>query len=323
MPITLSRRTAFAAAAGASLVRPALAQDTWPARAIKLLIPFPPGGASDFIGRLWGDKLQGAFGQPWVLDNRGGASGTIGIEAAARSAPDGHSLLQTPNSPITIVPQLRKVNYDVRRDLLPIARMGDMVAGFVISPTLGINTMAELVAHAKRSPGKVSYGSAGLGTATHLRIEMLRARAGIDILHVPYRGSAEALNDLLAGNIHMMNEIIALPHVRAGRLRLLAINYPTRHPDFPDVPTLTEAGFPGADVPIWYSLHAPVGTSREIITKLNAKITEIGKTDDMIKRMREINFVIPSQTPEELAQFRDNDFDVNAKLIKEANVKLD
>lgn len=311
------------AGAAAGLALPARAQEAWPNRPVKLIIPFPAGGASDFIARLWGDKLQGFFGQPFVLDNRGGASGTIGVEGVIRSAPDGHTLLQTPNSPITVLPQLRKVNYDARKDLLPIARVGDMVAGFVIVSSLGINTMAELVAYAKKNPGKLSYGSAGLGTATHMRIEMLKTRAGIDILHVPYRGSAEALNDVLAGNIQMMNEIIALPHVRSGKLKLLAINYPTRHPDYPDVPTLTEAGFPNADVPIWYSLQAPAGTPRDIITRLNAKIVETAQTDDMIRRMREINIVVPIQTPEEIAIYRDADMEANAKLVREANIRLD
>ncbi len=316
-------RRGLMAGAAAGLALPARAQEAWPNRPVKLIIPFPAGGASDFIARLWGDKLQGFFGQPFVLDNRGGASGTIGVEGVIRSAPDGHTLLQTPNSPITVLPQLRKVNYDARKDLLPIARVGDMVAGFVIVSSLGINTMAELVAYAKKNPGKLSYGSAGLGTATHMRIEMLKTRAGIDILHVPYRGSAEALNDVLAGNIQMMNEIIALPHVRSGKLKLLAINYPTRHPDYPDVPTLTEAGFPNADVPIWYSLQAPAGTPRDIITRLNAKIVETAQTDDMIRRMREINIVVPIQTPEEIAIYRDSDMDANAKLVREANIRLD
>jgi len=319
----IGRRGVLAGAAAAGMARPAWAQESWPTKPVKLIIPFPPGGASDFIARLWADKLMPIYGQPFVLDNRGGASGAIGLEAVIRATADGHTLLQTPNSPITVLPGLRKVNYDPRKDLMPIARMGDMVTGFVIVPSLGIGTMAELVAYAKKNPGKLSYGSAGLGTATHMRIEMLKLKAGIDILHVPYRGSGEALNDILAGNIQMMNEIIALPHVKAGKLKLLAVNYPTRHPDFPDVPTLTEAGFPGADVPIWYSLHAPTGTPREIVTKLNARIVEIAKTDDMIRRMREINVALPVQTPEELAAFRDADAEVNAQLVRQANIQLD
>ena len=320
----IGRRGVLAGGAAAAAFGPAVAQEiAWPTRPVKVIVPFPAGGASDFIARLWGDKLQGVYGQPFVLDNRGGASGTIGLESVIRSQPDGHTLLQTPNSPITVLPHLRKVNYDATRDLLPIARVGDMLTGFVIVPSLGINTMAELIAYAKENPGKLSYGSAGLGTATHLRIEMLKLRAGIDILHVPYRGSGEALNDLLAGNIHLMNEIITLPHVKAGKLKLLAMNYPTRHPDFPDVPTMTEVGFPNSDVPIWYSLHLPAGAPKELVTRLNAKIVEIAKTEDMIRRMREINIVVPIQTPEELAAYRDADFAANGMLVKEANVRLD
>ena len=224
---------------------PALAQGTWPTRPVKLILPYAPGGATDFIGRPWAEKLQQAFGQPFVIDNRGGASGAIGTEAAARSTPDGYTLLLTPGATLTVLPLLRKVGYDARKDFVPVADVGDLVCGFVIVPSLGITSIKELVDYARKNPGKLAYGSAGLGTYSHMRIEMLKLKAGIDILHVPYRGSADALNDLLSGQVQMMNEINVLPHVKAGKLKLLDINYGTRHPDFPDVPTLTEAGYPG------------------------------------------------------------------------------
>jgi len=307
----------------AVLAAPAIAQKGWPNRPVKLIIPFPPGGASDFIARAFADKLGQAFGQPFVLDNRGGASGAIGVESVVRAAPDGHTLLQTSNAPITIVPQLHKVNYDPAKDLLPIARSGDLVSGFVINSNQGIGTLPELVAYARKNPGKLVYGSAGLGTATHMRIEMLTLRAGIDVLHVPYRGSAEALSDVLAGNIQMMNEIIVFPHVKAGKLKLLVMNYPTRHPDYPDTPTLTESGFLNSDVPIWYSWHAPAGTSPEIIGELNAKIAEIAKSSEMIQRMREINVVVPTQTPAEISAFYAADIRTTGELIREAKIKLD
>ena len=158
-----------------------------------------------------------------------------------------------------------------------------------------MKTFKEMVEYAKKNPGKLSYGSAGLGTATHLRIEMLKYRAGIDILHVPYRGSADALNDLLPNTIQMMNEINVIPHVKAGKLILLDINHSQRHPDFPDVPTLTELGHPNSDVPIWFSVWAPAGTPREIVDKLNARMVEIAKSDDMKARMASINVVVPIQ----------------------------
>ncbi len=321
------RRTILTALVGFSaslfaLAAPALAQ-SWPTKPVKFVLPYAPGGATDLIGRPWVDKLTQAFGQPFVIDNKGGASGAIGTEAVARATPDGYTFLLTPGATLTVLPQLRKVGYDPAKDFTPVARVGDLVCGFVIVPSLGINTIQELIAYAKKNPGKLAYGSAGLGTYSQMRIEMLKDKAGIDILHVPYRGSADALNDLLSGQVQMMNEINVIPHVRAGKLKLLNINYSSRHPDFPDVPTLTEAGVADADVSIQYTLQAPAGTPREIIDALNKKVVEIAATPDMIKRMREINVVVPLQTPEEVATEQNAQIVANGRLIKAANIKLD
>ncbi|MGE0223173.1 MAG: Bug family tripartite tricarboxylate transporter substrate binding protein [Acetobacteraceae bacterium] len=296
--------------------------ENWPTRPVKLILPYAPGGATDVMARPWAEKLTQAFGHPFVIDNRGGASGAIGTEAAARSTPDGYTFLFTPGATLTVLPQLRKVNYDSRKDFVPVARVGDLVCGFVILPSLGINSIKDLVDYAKKNPGKLAYGSAGLGTYSQMRIEMLKVRAGIDILHVPYRGSADALNDLLAGHVQIMNEINVLPHVRSGKLKLLNINYSTRHPDFPDVPTLAEQGYPGADVSIQYALMAPTGTPKDIIDILNRKVVEIAKTPEMIARMREINVVVPVQTPEEMAVTQEQETVTNGKLIAEAKISI-
>ena len=301
----------------------ARAQAAWPAKPVKLILPYAPGGATDFIGRPWADKLGQALGHPFVVDNRGGASGAIGTEAVAKAAPDGYTFLLTPSAPLTVLPHMRKVGYDVRKDLTPVGRVGDLVCGFTVIPSLGINSIAELVAYAKKNPGKLAFGSAGPGTSTHMRIEAFKAAAGVDILHVPYRGSADALNDLLAGNVQMMNEINVIPHVKSGKLRLLAVNYPTRHPDFPTVPTLSEAGFPGIDVPVWYSVWAPTGTPKEIIAALNRKIAEITPTPDMVARMQNINVVVPIETPEQTLAFFEKDSAANLKLIQDAKITLD
>jgi len=323
----ITRRTLLAASA-AALSTPliggrAAAQDSWPNRPVKLILPYAPGGATDFIARPWAEKLHAAFGQPFVIDNRGGAGGAIGTEAAAKSQADGYTFLLTPSAPLVVLPQLRKVGYDPKKDFTPVARVGDLVCGFVIRPEVGPSSIKEVVEYDKKNPGKIAYGSAGLGSSAHMRIEMFKWRAGIDILHVPYRGSADALNDLMAGQVHMMNEINVIPHVKAGKLKLLDVNYPTRHPDFPNVPTLTEAGYPDCDVPIWYSVQAPAGTPQEIIAKFNAKVVEIAKTEDMIKRMREINVVVPTQSPREMAAYAVTDTEANGKLIKEAKITLD
>ncbi len=303
---------------------PAQAQaPVWPDKSVKIVLPYAPGGATDAIGRPWAEKLSQAFGQQFVIENRGGASGMIGVEAAVKSAPDGYTFLLTPNSAIAIIPSLRKAAYDATMQLEPVARVGDIISGLVVHPSVGVKTIKELVEHAKKNPGKLSFGSAGLGTSTQLRLEMLKLRAGINILHVPYRGSADALNDLLPGTIQLMNEIVVFPHVKAGKIVLLAINHTARHPDFPDVPTLDEAGITNAIVPIWFAMFAPLGTPKDIIAKLNAKIVEIAKTDDMKAKMRAISVAVPIQSPEELGRQLVEDIKLNLEVIKAAKIKID
>ena len=301
---------------------PALAQG-WPDRPVKLILPYAPGGATDLIGRPWAEALTKALGQQFIVENRGGASGMIGVEAAAKSTPDGYTFLLTPNAPLTVLPSMRKTPYDPVQSFAPVGRVGDTITGFVIHPSVGVKTFKEMIAYAKKNPGKLAYGSAGLGTSTHLRIEMLKLKAGIDILHAPYRGSGDALNDLLPGTIQMMSEINVLQHVKAGRLILLNISHTERHPDFPEVPTLTELGLPGADVPIWFSIWAPAGTPKDIIGKLNARIVEIARGDEMKARLRTINVVAPLQTPDEVAAYLAEDIKRNAEVIKAANIKLE
>jgi tripartite-type tricarboxylate transporter receptor subunit TctC len=322
--LSLAGIGAASAALSTGLPAPASAQaDKWPDRPVKLILPYAPGGATDLIGRPWAEKLGQVFGQQFIIENRGGASGMIGVEAAMKSAPDGYTFLLTPNAPMSVLPSMRKTPYDPVKNFEAVARVGDLVCGFVVHPSVGVKSLKELIEYAKKNPGKLAYGSAGLGTSTHVRLEMLKFKAGIDILHVPYRGSADALNDLLPGTVQMMNEINPLPHVKAGKLVLLNINHATRHPDFPDVPTLTEQGFAGADVPIWYTIYAPTGTPKDIVAKLNAKVVELAKSEDMIARMRAINVIVPIQTPEEIGKFLVEDTARNAEVIKAANIKLE
>jgi tripartite-type tricarboxylate transporter receptor subunit TctC len=322
------RRREFLSLAGATLAagfstQAASQAQSWPEKPVKLILPYAPGGATDLIGRPWADKLTQAFGQQFIIENRGGAGGMIGTEAASKATPDGYTFLLTPNATMSVLPIMRKTAYDPAKSFMPVAQAGDLVTGFVIHPTVGPKTFKEMVEYAKKNPDKLSYGSAGLGTATHLRIEMLKYRAGIDILHVPYRGSADALNDLLPSTIQMMNEINVVPHVKAGKLILLNVNHSQRHPDFPDVPTLTELGYPNSDVPIWFSVWAPARTPRDIVDKLNAKMVEIAKSEDMKARMHSINVVVPIQSPEEISKRLEEDTRSNAELIKAANIKLE
>jgi len=298
-------------------------QTGWTNKPVKLIVPYAPGGAADTLARPWADKLSQAFGQQFVIENRGGASGIIGTEAAAKATPDGYTLLLTPNAPLSVQPTLRKTPYDPVKNFTPVGRVGDLISGFVIHPAVGVKTFKEMVDYAKANPGKLAYGSAGLGTASHLRLEMLKVKAGIDILHVPYRGNADALNDILANNVQMMNEINPMPHVKAGKLILLDISYPERHPDFPGVPTLFELGYGEAYVPSWYSIWAPAGTPRGIIDKLNVKMVEIAKTPEMKARLLAINVACPVQTPEEMSRQLAEDTKRNADLIRLTNIKIE
>jgi tripartite-type tricarboxylate transporter receptor subunit TctC len=313
-----------AAALAVGVPARALAQaQSWPDRPVKLILPYAPGGATDLIGRPWADKLTQAFGQQFVIENRGGASGIIGTEAAAKAAPDGYTFLLTPSAPLTVQPLLRKTPYDPLKSFTPVGRVGDLISGFVIHPAVGVKTFPEMIAYAKANPGKLAYGSAGLGTSSHLRLETLKVKAGIDILHVPYRGNADALNDILANNVQMMNEINPMPHVKAGKLILLDISHPERHPDFPGVPTLFELGYGDAYVPSWYSVWAPAATPKEIVAKLNAKMVEIANTAEMKARLLSINVAFTPQTPEEMAHHFTEDTKRIAELIRLTNLKLE
>ena len=260
-------RAGFAALAIAivhAVAAPAVAQG-WPEKPVKLVVPYAAGGGTDSVARPWAEALSKVFGQPFVIENRGGASGMIGAEAVVKAAPDGYTLLVTGNATISLQPLVRKTSYDAQKHLAPVARLGDLVTGFAVHPATGIKTFAELLAYARQHPRKLAYGSAGQGTSTHLRLEVLKLRTGVDILHVPYRGSADALTDLLANTVQLMNEIVVLPHAKAGRLTMLAINHSSRHPDFPDVPTLRELGLADADMPIWMSMWAPAVNSEMIL----------------------------------------------------------
>ncbi|MGD9802689.1 MAG: Bug family tripartite tricarboxylate transporter substrate binding protein [Hyphomicrobiaceae bacterium] len=310
------------AVASALPLRATAQAQAWPERPVKIIVPFAAGGGTDAVARPWADKLSQAFKQQFVIENRGGASGLIGTEAAAKATPDGYTFLITGATTTTFLPMMRKVNYDAD-SLMPIARVGDTVCGHVIGARVGPKTIEEVVDYAKKNPGKLAFGSSGTGTTPHLRFEAFKAKAGVDILHVPYRGGADSLTDLLAGTVQLMNEPVTLPHVKSGSLHMFAVNHSERMEEFPSVPTLTEAGFPDCDVPLWFTLWAPAGTSKELIAKLNAKVVEISKTDDMKAKLKLAGAVPVLQTPEEIAAFREKDRKALAELVKIANIKLE
>ncbi len=323
----MRRREFLSLAAGsiaAGLAAPAVrAQSgTWPTKPVKLIVPFAAGGATDLVARPWAQKLTEAFGQQVIIENRGGASGVIGAEAAAKAPADGYTLFFSSNTATVTLPLLRPLPYDPNA-FIAAGRVGDVVCGYVIHPATGLKTFQEMVDYAKKNPGKLAYGSSGPGTNPHLRLEMLKVRTGVDILHVPYRGGADSLNDLLANNVQMMNEGSSLPHVKAGKLNLLNMNHPTRFAEFPDAPTLTELGYPDSDCPVWFCIYAPAGTPKEIVEKLNAKINDISKTQDLKDTLQRVAAVPVVQGLDDIKTHWENDIKSVTALIKAANVKLE
>ncbi len=322
----MRRRDFLKTAAGATTLSlvgraPASAQ-AWPDKPVKFIVSFAPGGATDLVARPWADALSKAFGQQFLVENRGGASGLIGNEVAFKAPPDGSTFLFTGNTATVGLPLLKKHNFDPRQ-FVAVARMGDAVSGFVVHPSTGFKTFKDLIDYAKKNPGKLNFGSSGPGTQPHLRLEMLKFKAGIDIAHIPYRGGADSLNDLLAGNIQIMNEASTLQHVKAGKLVMLTVNAPTRFAEVPDVPTLTEAGIQGSDMGSWFGLYGPPGTPKDIAEKLNAKINEIAKTPEWKARMQLVACIPAVATIADMQKFWDDDWKDTEQVIKAAGIKLE
>ncbi|MGE0223060.1 MAG: Bug family tripartite tricarboxylate transporter substrate binding protein [Acetobacteraceae bacterium] len=318
------RLTAFmlAAMACAVAVAPARSQDAWPSKPVRIIVNFAPGGSTDNSTRPFADRLSRALGQQFVIENKAGASGTIGVEAGVRSAPDGYTFFSTGSPVITVVPQARKVPWDPFKDMVPVAHFADYMLPIAVSLTLPVNTLQELAAYSKANPGKLNCGSSGLGTLTHVICESLKRSAGIDNLHVPYRGGAEALNDFLAGIMQIHSEPNVLPHVKAGKAKLLAISDRERHPDFPDVPVITEI-YPDVAVVGWYGLFAPVGTSPAIIRRMNQEMNKIAALPEIKAQFTGLALRATTSTPEDLSALLKADYERYGKLIRELNLRLD
>ena len=320
------RRREFMKAAGvvaAVVAAPAVVRaQAWPSKPVKLIVSFAAGGATDLVARPWAEALTKAFGQQFIVENRGGASGLIGNEAAFRSPPDGTTFLFAGNTATVGLPLLRKHPFDPLQ-FVAIAHAGTAVSGFTIHPGVGVKTFAEMVDHARKHPGKLNFGSSGPGTQPHLRYEMLRFKTGVDIAHIPYRGGADSLTDLLAGNIQLMNEASTLPHVKAGKLLMLCVNAPERFADLPDVPTLTECGVKDADMASWFGLYGPPGTPKEIVDRLNAKINEISGTAEWKARMALVANIPVVASVADVNKFWQDDVKQTAEVIKTAGIKLE
>jgi len=302
---------------------PALAADAWPNRPVRVIVPFPAGGSGDLTARPYAEMLTQRLGQQFIVENRAGAGGSIGVEATTRAVPDGYTVLFASSSPVLVLPQLRKTPYAYERDLVVVARLADAIVGFGAHPSTGARSAKDVAAMAKQKPGALSFGSAGIGTTTHLSGEMFKRVAGIDILHVPYKGTGEAIADLLAGHIQFMFDPVVYPSVKAGKLTLVGVTGPVRHPDYPDVPTLTEQGFAGSDVPIQYIAYAPAGTPKEIVAALNAAIVAVAQNAEFKARMLSAGFLVATETVEQATAHARADFELYGRIIKDGDIKLE
>lgn len=266
----------------------AWAADTYPSRPVRLVVPFPPAGSTDILARLVAQKMGEAFGQPFVVDNRAGAGGVIGSENIARSPADGYHLLMASSGPIAITPSLQpRLGYDPVRDFSPVSLLATIPVMLVVNAQLPARNVAELIALAKARPGKLNFASTGVGATPHLAGELFKASAGVDIGHIPYKGSAPALTDLMGGQVDLMFEQIpaALPHVRAGKLRALAVGSAHRVAALAELPTVAESGLPGFDVSSWFGIMAPAGTPPAVVAMLQAELARVMRQPDVIDKL--------------------------------------
>jgi tripartite-type tricarboxylate transporter receptor subunit TctC len=318
----MSSRIAAIATALLLTASPAIAQ-TYPHKPIRVVLPFPPGGGTDSLARVILPRMGQALGQSLVIDNRPGAGGTLAAEIVARSAPDGYTLFMGSSTGVTAAPSLYKLAYDPIRDFAAITQFATASFILVVHPSLRAATVSELVALAKGKPDSLRYASGGIGSPLHLAAELFKSRAGVDIVHVPYKGGAAAARSVLAGEAHMIFGSVAasLPHVQAGRLRALAVTGLARVPLLPELPTMVESGFPGFNVQAWNSLEAPAGTPRNIIGRLHGEMIKVLRMPDVVAPMSRIGYAPTETTPEQYAKIKRTESAMWAKLIKDANIR--
>jgi len=309
---------------GALCAGQALAQ-SWPNKPIRLVVPFPPGGPTDILGRAVGAKLGELLGQPVIIDNRGGAGGGIGADNVAKSPPDGYSLLLGTTGTHTINPNLySKLPYDPIKDFAPVSLVVKYLNILVVNPGVPAKSVAELIALAKQKPGQVTFGSAGNGSSNHLTAEMLATMTGVKMQHVPYKGSGPALNDVIAGQISFMFDQYSTvgPNIKAGKLRAIGIATKQRHKLLPDVATIGET-VPGFEVSPWYGLFAPAGTPKEIVARLNAELTRVMNSAEINDRMTTLGWDPVTNSPEEFTAQIKSELAIWADVVKKSGARID
>jgi len=303
-----------------------LAQGAWPSKPIRFIMPFVPGGGTDLVGRTLAPKLSDALGQQVIVENRGGAGGNIGVELATKADPDGYTMVLGTIGNIAVNPSLySKLPFNPLRDLAPVSQTSVVLNVLVVHPSVPINSVKDMIELARKNPGKLTFGSSGMGAADHLAGELFNRMVGTDLVHVPYKGGGPAMADLVGGNITLSfaTMVSILPHWKSGRLRPIAFTLPQRTPLFPDIPTIAEGGVPGFAVSNWYGVFFPAKTPRPIIDRMNVAVNAALKAPDVIERHNQAGIVPVGSTPEAFDKFIRTETARFAKLVKEAGLKAD
>ena len=298
----------------------------YPAKPIRMMIGFPPGGGTDIIGRIVAQKLGEALGQQIIVDNRGGASGQLAAELVSKAAPDGYTIMMAHIAAISILPSLvSKLPYDAQKDFAPVSLAAIGPNLLVVHPSVPAKNVRELVALAKSRPGQLQYASPGAGTVQHLAGELFKLQAKVDILHVPYKGSGQSIVDLIAGQVHMDFDAVppVINYVRQGKLRALAVTSAKRFSLLPDIPTVEEAGVPGFDMSTWWGIVAPAAVSKDIISKLNSEMVRSIRQADAQDKISSVGADTVGNTPDEFAAFIRTETGKYARIVKAANIKVD
>ncbi len=321
------KRLLFTFALACTVVALPVAAQPYPSKPIRFVVPFPPGGPLDIMGRGIAQKLQEAWGQPVVVDNRPGAGGGIGADLVAKSPGDGYTLLMGAVSTHAINPSLyAKIPYDPQKDFVAVALVAQVPNILVVNPSLPVHSVKELIDYARAKPGALSFGSGSTGSTGHLAGELFKAEARVDMVHIPYKGGAPAMQDLLAGQTQLMfdNLANALPQVKAGKLRALAVTTLKRAPAVPDLPTVAESGLPGFDLTTWFGVFVPAGTPRETVAKLNAEIVKSLESKALAERLAAMGAAPPeNNTPETFAAFVRAEAAKYAQVVKSSGARVD
>jgi tripartite-type tricarboxylate transporter receptor subunit TctC len=322
--MTTRTMLALATLAAASLWSAGLAAQGYPTHSVRMIVPYPAGGSVDVLGRAVAEKLSVSMGQPVVPDNRVGANGSIAHQAVATAPADGYTIGMSGTSPLVLAPhQIKDLPYDPTKDFAYLACPGTTPFVIDVHPSLPVKTVQELVAYAKANPGKLNFGSAGMGNSAHLSAELFKRATGIDMVHVPYKGNALAMQDLIAGNIQVLFDPVqtSIPQIQSGRVRPLAVTSRTRFAELPNLPTVAESGYPGYDFVVWYAFVAPAATPAPIVARLNAEINKAVSDPEMKKKFAALGADLTTSNPDECGAFVRSELAVWGKLMADVGIR--